>query len=108
MTGPLKSKKSANRNYSIVFADFVNIKIESANNLIFALFADFSKSVKLLPLSLKKKRGLSGNSGSPISWPKPRMAFKGVRSSWFILFINLAGTVTCGKYLIRDVRAERV
>jgi hypothetical protein len=62
MTGLLKSKKSANRNYHIVFADFVNKKIEFANKVIFSLFADFSKSVKLPPLSLKKKRGLSGKS----------------------------------------------
>ena len=29
-----------------MFADFVNTKIESANNSIFTLFADFSKSAK--------------------------------------------------------------
>jgi hypothetical protein len=44
MTGLLKSKKSANKKHYIVFADFVNTIIESADKLIFALFADFSKS----------------------------------------------------------------
>jgi len=72
MTGLLKSKKSANRNYHIVFADFVNARIESANKLFFALFADFSKSVKLPPLSLKKKRGLSGKSTTQAHAQYPR------------------------------------
>jgi len=30
-----------------VFADFVNTKAESANKLIFVLFADFNKSMEL-------------------------------------------------------------
>jgi len=40
-----------------MFADFVNKRIESANKLIFSLFADFSRLVKLPPVSLKKKKG---------------------------------------------------
>jgi len=51
-----------------VFADFVNTKIESANKVIFILFADFSKSVKLAPLSLKKKGASQGNQ--PLDMPE--------------------------------------
>jgi len=55
-----------------MFADFVNSKIESANKLIFLLFADCSKSVKNPPLSLKKKKAFPRNQPLDMHETAPR------------------------------------